>query len=629
MSKKLKKLLFRILISLLIFLVAIILPKEIEEIKIALFFVAYFITGYSVVKKAISNIFRGHLFDENFLMTLATAGAFVTGEYAEGVMVMWLYQVGEWFQTYAVGKSRKSIAQLIDINPEYANIEKNGELIEVSPEEIKIGDIIIVKPGEKVPLDGKIIKGDSTLDTAALTGESLPRKVQEGMEIFSGSINKTGLLKIEVTKPFSESTVTKILELVENASNRKAKTENFISTFAKYYTPIVVFAALCLAFLPPLFIQDAILLEYIYRACSFLVISCPCALVISIPLSFFGGVGGASKLGILIKGSNYIETLAKTKIVVLDKTGTLTKGSFEVTKIQPNNISEEELLEFTALAEAYSEHPIASSIKNAYSKKIETNKVKDVDDISGYGIIANVKDKKVCVGNKKLMEKENVTILEEHIKEIDKSSASTIVYIAIDGIYTGYIIISDEIKVEAYNTVKELKEKASIENIVMLTGDNQKIAEEIAKELKINSFFAELLPGDKVEKVEELLRNKKENTTLAFVGDGINDAPVLTRADVGIAMGALGADAAIEAADVVIMDDDISKISTAIKISKRTLRIVKQNIIFALAVKFIVLILGALGIANMWEAVFADVGVLFIAIINAMRVMNVNMYRKK
>ena len=629
MNKKQKKLLFRILISLLFFIVAIILPGETGSLKIAFFFAAYFITGYSVIKKAISNIFRGNIFDENFLMTLATVGAFVTGEYPEGVMVMWLYQVGELFQSYAVGKSRKSIANLMDIKPEYANIEKNGELIEVRPEEIKIGDIIIVKPGEKVPLDGKIIKGESTLDTAALTGESLPRKVQEGMEIFSGSINKTGVLEIEVTKLFSESTVTKILELVENASNRKAKTECFISTFAKYYTPLVVFAALCLAFLPPLFIENATLMEYIYRACSFLVISCPCALVISIPLSFFGGIGGASKLGILIKGSNYLEALSKTKILVLDKTGTLTKGSFEVTKLKSNNMSEDELLELTAIAEAYSEHPIAISIKKYYNKKIDTNKIDEIEDVAGHGVIAKVNDKKVCVGNLKLMKRENITILDEHVKEIENSSASTIVYIAVDNVYAGYIIISDEIKVEAYNTIKELKEKALIENVVMLTGDNQKIAEETGRKLKIDNIFAELLPGDKVEKVEELLRNKKKNTTLAFVGDGLNDAPVLTRADVGIAMGALGTDAAIEASDVVIMDDDISKISTAINLSKRTIRIVKQNIIFAIVVKFMVLILGAFGIANMWEAVFADVGVLFIAIINAMRAMNVNLYKKK
>ncbi len=625
MDKEQKKNVIKIIISLLIFIVALLIPEQVEVLEITktvLLFGAYLMAGYGVIKEAIESIFEGHIFEENFLMTIATIGAIAIGEFPEAVMVMWLYQVGEAFQKYAVGKSRASITGLMNLRPDYANIKIDGKIIEVLPEKVSVGDIIIVKPGEKVPIDGVVIEGESALDTMALTGESIPKIVCKDMEIFSGTINKTGLLEIRTTKTFKESTVSKILELVENASDRKANTENFITRFARVYTPIVVFAALCLAFIPPLFSEVATWAEYIYRACSFLVISCPCALVISIPLSFFAGIGGASKVGVLIKGSNYLENLSKIKYLILDKTGTLTKGKFEVSAVNAIGINNDELLEITALAEAYSEHPIAISIKNAYGKEIEISNVKNVEDISGYGVIANVNDKKVCVGNKKLMQREKIEIADEHNQE-ESNSVSTKVYVSVNGIYTGHIVIEDKIKEESYALMNKLNADKLVKDIVMLTGDNENVAKDVAEKLGINTFFANLLPAEKVNKVEEILKTKGKNESLAFVGDGINDAPVLARADIGIAMGALGADAAIEAADIVIMDDDISKISTAISISKRTLRIVKQNIVFSIGAKIVILILSALGLTTLWGAIFADVGVLCIAVINAIRAMDV------
>ena len=630
MSKKLKKLRMRIFISFAIFIIAIIVSTQIESeiLSLSVYLVSYFTIGYDVIKKAVKNLLNGQMLDENFLMTLATVGAFVTGEYPEGVMVMWLYQVGECFQQYAVGKSRNSIANLMDIRPDYANIEKNGEIIKVDPEEIKIGDIIIVKPGEKVPLDGIVEEGESYLDTVALTGESVPRKVKVADEIFNGCINQNGILKIKVTKEYSESTVAKILKLVENASERKAKTENFISKFAKYYTPIVVVFAVLLACVLPLFIDGADWLEYIHRACSFLVISCPCALVISVPLGFFGGIGGASKLGILMKGSNYLEALSKVKTIVTDKTGTLTKGVFEVTKVviedeKANlgnatkeafeNLEKAKLIEVAALAEAYSEHPIALSIKKAYRKDIKFDRVSDVEEIAGKGIKAKIDGKEVYVGNSALMKENEIEV--EEINDI-----GTIVYVAMKKEQIGYLLISDEIKEEVPEAINELKEKNDVEKIIMLTGDNEIIAKQIAEKISIDEVCAELLPNEKVEQMERILKEKNGN--IAYVGDGLNDAPVLTRADVGIAMGGLGSDAAIEAADIVIMDDNFSKINVAISLAKRTIKIVKQNIVFALAVKAIVLILGAFGYTNMWQAVFADVGVSFIAIMNSMRAMH-------
>ena len=632
-SVNLKSKIISILTSLIIFIIAVIIPYlkkdilnlklidiNVEIIQIILYLISYLIIGFEIIKEAIKNILKGKIFDENFLMTLATVAAFITNEYPEGVMVMWLYQVGELFQHYAVGKSRKSISELMDIRPDYANVEKNGALAELNPEEVKIDDIIVVKPGEKIALDGIIIDGESLLDTVALTGEAAPRKVESGSEVFAGCINKTGVIRIKVTKLFTESTVSKILELVEKASDRKAKAENFISKFARYYTPIVVVVAVLLAFLPPLLIKDANVYDYIHRACAFLVISCPCALVISIPLGFFAGIGGASKHGILIKGSNYLEALSKTKKVIMDKTGTLTKGNFSGTKINPINISQEELLEITALAEIYSEHPIANSIKNEYSQitnsDLNLNRVENIKEISGHGIFAKIDGKEVYVGNEKLMKEYQI----EYIKA--EKEIGTIVYVAVEKMYVGYIVIADEIKEEAKETISKLKQINKVNNIEMLTGDNEKIANEVANELNIDEVYAELLPQDKVDKLEKILENKKESESLIFIGDGINDAPVLMRADVGIAMGGLGSDAAIEAADVVIMDDNISKISTAISLSKRTLKIVKQNIVFAITIKVIVLVLGAFGITNMWQAVFADVGVSFIAILNSMRALN-------
>ena len=541
-------------------------------------------------------------------------GALILGEHSEGVAVMLFYQVGEWFQSYAVSKSRKSITSLMDIRPDYANIEKDGKLVQVDPDEVQIGDTIVVKPGERVPLDGKIIKGTSALDTSALTGESMPREVEPGMDVISGCINQTGILTIQTTKEFGESTVAKILDLVENASDKKGKTENFISRFARYYTPIVVFAALALAVLPPLILQQSFSV-WIYRALTFLVISCPCALVISIPLSFFGGIGGSSKIGVLVKGSNYLESLAHAETVVFDKTGTLTKGSFAVTEIHPVDMKDTQLLELAAYAEDYSNHPISLSIKSAYGKKIDSSRISDVQEIAGHGVQAVIDGKKILAGNAKLMQK-------EHIKYSPSSSVGTVVYLACNGKYAGCIVIEDEIKADAATAIKNLK-SSGIRKTVMLTGDADAVGKKVAGRLGLDQVYTELLPADKVDRVEDLLKQKSEKGKLVFVGDGINDAPVLARADVGIAMGALGSDAAIEAADVVLMTDEPSKIAAVMKIARKTIRIANQNIVFALAVKFLVLILGAIGKANMWAAVFADVGVSIIAILNAIRAMRV------
>lgn len=608
-----------IVISLLIFLSALFLTRfdGMEFLQMILYVVAYLIIGFEIIKKAFCNILKGEIFDENLLMMIATIAAFAIKEYPEAVMVMWLYEVGEFFQHSAVHKSRESITNLMNIIPDEASVEREGRIINISPEEVEIDEIIVVKPGEKIPLDGIVVEGESLLDTAALTGESVPKKVSENTEVFSGCVNKEGLLKIKVTKQYKESTVAKMLELIEKASEEKTKTENFITKFAKYYTPIVVIIAICLAIIPPILISGATYNEYVYRACTFLVISCPCALVISIPLTFFAGIGGASKLGILIKGSNYIETLSKAKTIVLDKTGTLTKGTFEVTQIKPIDIKEEELLEITAMAEAYSTHPIANSVRMAYDKKIDNARVTDVKESSGYGIEAVVDCKTIYVGNEKLMKKMDIN----YVPVIDMPG--TIIYVALDGKFIGNILVSDKIKDESYKAITNFKVKNSVERTVMLTGDNKEVATKVAEELNIDEVHAELLPNDKVEKIEEIIKNKKNNETVLFVGDGINDAPVLTRADAGIAMGGLGSDAAIEAADVVIMDDNIMKISMAISLSKKIIKIAKQNIIFVLAVKVFVLVLGAYGFANMWQAVFADVGVAFIAIINAMRALNV------
>lgn len=616
MSKKEKKMLIKIIISLFIFIIGLLVPDN--KCKLIVFLIAYAIIGYNILLKALKNIKNGQIFDENFLMALATIGAFATGEYPEGVAVMWLYQVGELFQSYAVGRSRKSITELMDIRPDYANIEKNGKIEKVSPETVKKEDIIIVKAGEKIPLDGIVIEGNSTLDTSALTGESVPRKVEIGNEALSGCINLNGVLKIRVTKQFEESTASKILDLVENASSRKSKSENFITKFAKYYTPFVVISAVMLAIIPPLLIEGTTFVEWLKRAMTFLVISCPCALVISVPLGFFGGIGAASREGILVKGSNYLEALSKTGTIVFDKTGTLTKGNFEVTEIKAYDINKEELLEIVAIAEHYSTHPISVSIKKAYGREIEMNRVKDVKEISGNGVTAIVDGKLIYAGNHKLMKNFNIEILDENL-------VGTVVYVAINEKYAGYILISDEEKADARKAIKDLKEINHIQNTIMLTGDNQNIANEVGKKLGIDKVYSQLLPAQKVEKMEELIKlNKGKKYNIAFVGDGINDAPVLTRADIGIAMGGLGSDAAIEAADIVIMDDKPSKISKAIFISKGTLKIVKQNIVFALSVKAIVLILGACGLSNMWEAVFADVGVSVIAIINSMRALKLN-----
>lgn len=610
-----KKRLWRIIIGAAVLATAVLLNLNNEWLQIALFIISYIIVGGDVVKRAVKNIFKGQVFDENFLMSIATIGAFFIGEYPEGVAVMLFYQVGELFQSYAVGKSRKSIASLMDIRPDYANVKKGDELVKVDPDEVQIGDIIVIKAGEKIPLDGKVIEGSSMIDTSALTGESVPREVEVGSDILSGCININGVITAEVTKEFGESTVSKILDLVENASSKKSNSEQFITKFARYYTPVVVIIAVFLAIIPPLVIDGATFSDWIYRALAFLVVSCPCALVISIPLSFFGGIGGASKKGVLVKGSNYLEALAETEIVVFDKTGTLTKGVFNVQEIHPEGVSKEELLELTAYVESYSNHPISHSLKRAYSKEIDNGRISDVEEISGHGVIATVDGKKVMAGNIKLMKMMDIPYFKGEL-------IGTVVHVAVNNKYIGYIVIADEVKEDSAQAIKELKE-ANIKQTVMLTGDNKSVGSKVAQELGLDKVYAELLPADKVEKLEELFSQKSKKGKLAFVGDGINDAPVLARADIGIAMGGLGSDAAIEAADIVIMTDEPSKIATAMKISKKTLKIAHQNIEFAIGIKIIVLILSAFGITTMWAAIFADVGVTIIAVLNAFRALNV------
>ena len=614
MNKKQKKMLIRIIIAAVLIVVFSLLPAE-GYLRFVLFMIPYLVIGYDILKKAFKGILNKQVFDENFLMAVATVGAILLGDYSEGVAVMLFYQIGELFQSYAVGKSRRNISELMDIRPDYANIEKDGTLEQVDPDEVEIGTIIVVQPGEKVPIDGVITEGTSTLNTSALTGESLPRDAKAGDEVISGCINMTGLLKIRTTKEFGESTVSKILELVENSSSRKSRSENFISKFAKYYTPAVCYGALALAFIPPIVLlimgKPAMWGDWIYRALTFLVISCPCALVISIPLSFFAGIGGASNQGILVKGSNYLETLAQTKYVVFDKTGTMTQGVFEVSGIHHNEMPDEKLLEYAALAECSSSHPISKSLQKAYGKPIDRNRVTDIEEISGNGVIAKVDGISVAAGNTKLMDRLGIAYQDCH-------HVGTVVHMAIDGKYAGHILISDIIKPHAKEAIAELK-KAGISKTVMLTGDSKRVADQVAEELGIQEVYSELLPADKVSRVEELLNQKSEKAKLAFVGDGINDAPVLSRADIGIAMGALGSDAAIEAADIVLMDDDPLKISKAIKIARKCIRIVYENIYFAIGIKILCLILGALGIANMWVAIFADVGVMILAVLNAIR----------
>lgn len=618
MSSKQKKTLIRIIVSFVIFVPLFVLEHlgvfdklPDEWILGGIYLVPYIIIGYDIIIKAARNISHGQVFDENFLMMIATFGAFGVKEFEEAVAVMLFYQVGELFQGYAVGKSRQSISEMMDICPEYANIEENGELKQVDPDDVEIGSIIVIKPGEKVPLDGVIIEGNSMLDTAALTGESVPRSAKAGDEIVSGCVNGSGTLKVKTTKAFEDSTVAKILELVENASSKKARVENFITRFAKYYTPVVTIAAVIIAIIPSIITGNWG--DWITRACIFLVISCPCALVISVPLGFFSGIGSASRIGVLVKGSNFLEAVAEVTTIVMDKTGTLTKGEFKVSEIVASGISEERLLEIAAYGESFSTHPIAASIKEAYDNKIDTDRIKDVKEISGHGVELLLDGKETLVGNGKLLKSHNISY-EEH------KSGGTVVYVAYDNTFAGAIVISDTIKDGAKEAVADMK-KVGVKNVVMLTGDRQKAAEEVAGELGIDTVYSELLPSDKVQKVEELLASKTGKEKVAFVGDGINDAPVLTRADVGIAMGSMGSDAAIEAADIVLMDDDVRKIASTVKIARKTLGVVKQNIVFALGVKLIVLILGALGVANMWEAVFADVGVSVIAILNSMRVL--------
>lgn len=613
MTKKQKKTLIRIIASACLLAAAYALTSFISFkwwVELLIFLVPYGVIGWDILFKAGRNIAHGQVFDENFLMCIATVGAFAIKEYPEAVFVMLFYQVGELFQSYAVGKSRRSISEMMDIRPDYANINRDGQLVQVDPEEVKIGDTIVVKPGERVPLDGVIVSGSSALDTAALTGESLPREVQSGDDVISGCVNMSGVLEIRVTKEFGQSTVSKILDLVENSSSKKAKAENFITKFARYYTPCVVIAALLLAVIPPLILGGWG--EWIERALIFLVISCPCALVISVPLSFFGGIGGASKNGILVKGGNYLEVLSKTECVVFDKTGTLTKGVFNVTAVYPDKCSEGELLELAASAECYSDHPISRSLREAYAKDIDTGRLGEIREISGHGVEAFIDGKRVSVGNDKLMEKEGVEWHPCH-------HAGTTVHVAVDGEYSGHIVISDEIKRDSGEAIKSLK-SVGVRKTVMLTGDTKEVGEDIAEKLGLDEVHTQLLPADKVDRVEKLLK-EKQSGALAFVGDGINDAPVLSRSDIGIAMGAIGSDAAIEAADIVLMDDKPSKIAVAIRIAKRTMRIVRQNIVFALVVKVLVMIMGAFGVANMWEAVFADVGVSVIAILNSMRAM--------
>lgn len=624
MTKKQKKVLIRIIIAAVLIATLKLLFHFVtvnKYIELVAFLVPYFVIGYDILKKAIHGIFNGEVFDENFLMAIATVGAIALGEYVEGTAVMLFYQIGELFQSYAVGKSRKNITSLMDIRPDYANIEEDGKIEQVDPDDVEIGTIIIVKPGEKIPIDGVIVEGSSTLNTSALTGESVPRGAKEGDEVISGCVNLTGLLKIKTNKEFGDSTVSKILDLVENSSMKKSRSENFITRFAKIYTPAVCIGALVLAVLPPLVNlimgNPAEWSKWLIRALTTLVISCPCALVISIPLSFFGGIGGASSRGILIKGSNYLEILSKTKYIVCDKTGTLTKGVFEVTDVKTaNSYKKDELLKLAAYAESYSTHPISKSIRNAYGNDIDTGIVSDIEEISGHGISADVEGRKVLAGNIKLMKQFNIDV-SSTAAEVD-SAIGTLVYVAVDGTYAGCIIISDVVKPTSAQAVRSLK-KAGVSKVVMLTGDAKNVADAVGGELGIDVVKSELLPADKVEEVEKLLGSKDKNEVLAFVGDGINDAPVLSRADIGIAMGALGSDAAIEAADIVLMDDDPAKIATAMNISRKTLRIVHQNIVFALAVKFVCLFLGAIGIANMWIAIFADVGVMVLAVLNATR----------
>ena len=613
MSKKQKRTLSRILLSAALLAVAALLPLN-GWARLAVFLLPYAVIGWDVLWRAVRNIARGQVFDENFLMALATVGAFCVGEYPEAVFVMLFYQVGELFQSYAVAQSRKSIASLMDIRPDYANIEQDGALIQVAPEEVAVGSAIVIKAGERIPLDGVVLEGSSTVDTAALTGESLPREVQSGDDVISGCVNLSGVLTVQVTRPFAESTVSKILDLVENSSSKKAKAEHFITKFARYYTPAVVLAAVALAFLPPLFTAIS-WTDSITRALNFLVVSCPCALVISVPLSFFGGIGGASRDGILVKGGNYLEVLARAEIVVFDKTGTLTKGVFNVTAIHPDDIPEARLLELAALAECYSDHPISRSLKEAYGKDIDASRVSGVEELSGRGVKAVVDGRPVCAGNDKLME-------ELGVKWHPCHRVGTTVHVAVDGIYAGHIVISDEVKEDAKAAVAALK-ALGVRKTVMLTGDAKAVGEAVAADLGLDEVHTQLLPADKVDRVESLLKQVSSKGALAFVGDGINDAPVLSRADIGIAMGGLGSDAAIEAADVVLMDDKPSKLSDAISIARRTLSIVRQNIFFALAVKALVLVLSAVGLATMWEAVFADVGVSVIAILNAMRALRV------
>ena len=609
MRKKQKKTLVRIILSAVLLVAAALIPVG-GIVKLVLFLIPYAVIGWDVLWKAIRNIAHGQVFDENFLMAIATVGAFALGEYPEGVAVMLFYQVGELFQSYAVGRSRQSIAALMDIRPDYANIEQDGKLVQVDPEDVAVGDTIVIKAGEKIPLDGVVLEGSSAVDTAALTGESLPRDVDPGDDVVSGCINQSGLLKVRVTKVFGESTVAKILDLVENSSSKKARAENFITRFARYYTPVVVIGAVLLAVLPPLLFGGD-WSDWLQRALIFLVISCPCALVISVPLSFFGGIGGASKQGILVKGSNYLEALAKTETVVFDKTGTLTKGTFQVTAVHPDRISEGELLELAALAESYSEHPISRSLREAYQKPVDASRVTDVEEISGHGVRAKVDGHDVYAGNGKWMDRIGASWRNCH-------RTGTVVHVAVDGEYAGHIVISDAVKPDAAAAIEALK-REGVKKTVMLTGDVKAVGEAVAREIGIDEVHAELLPGDKVDQVERLLKNTSGKGKLAFVGDGINDAPVLSRADIGIAMGGLGSDAAIEAADIVLMDDKPSKLAVAVRISRKTLRIVRQNIVFALGIKLLFLALGAFGMANMWEAVFADVGVSVLAILNASR----------
>ena len=614
MNKKQKKMLIRIIVVAVLIVLFSKLPID-GYVRFGLFMIPYLVIGYDILQKAFKGIRNKQVFDENFLMAVATVGAILLGDYSEGVAVMLFYQIGELFQSYAVGKSRRNISELMDIRPDYANIEVDGKLEQIDPDEVEIGTVIVVQPGEKVPIDGVIIDGVSILNTSALTGESLPRDAKAGDEVISGCINMTGVLKIRTIREFGESTVSKILELVENSSSRKSKSENFISKFAKYYTPVVCYGALALAFIPPIVLlimgKPAMWGDWIYRALTFLVISCPCALVISIPLSFFAGIGGASNQGVLVKGSNYLETLAQTSYVVFDKTGTMTQGVFEVSGVHHNEISDEKLLEYAALAECSSSHPISKSLQKAYGKPIDRNRVTDIEEISGNGVTAKVDGISVAAGNAKLMKRLGISYQECH-------HVGTVIHMAVDGRYEGHILISDILKPHAKEAIAELK-KAGIKKTVMLTGDSKRVADQVAKELGIGEVYSELLPADKVSKVEELLHQKSEKEKLAFVGDGINDAPVLSRADIGIAMGALGSDAAIEAADIVLMDDDPLKISKAIKIARKCIHIVYENIYFAIGIKILCLILGALGIANMWMAIFADVGVMIIAVLNAIR----------